>query len=184
MKDTSDRGAGESRVATPAIRSLLMMSRRAPSITRESLDVSSIDLSSGSLACAQHADPSPITAVSRLQRAVLINCTKLDTAGSAHTGRKRIRINPTANPRLVPPSLNGWPGPHVGSPMPTLTMQQGERHRVQSVLAPRVGCRLTVSVAAHASAATYSYNSLLLSLRSLTSETLYLFSLAPKTGHL
>jgi len=46
------------------------------------------------------------------------------------------------------------------------------RHRVQSVLAPRVGCRLGVSVAAHASAATCSYNSLLLSLRSVTSETL------------
>jgi len=49
-------------------------------------------------------------------------------------------------------------------------MQQGERHRVQSGLAPRVGCRLSVSVAAHASAATRSYNSLLLSLRPLTSE--------------
>ena len=79
-------------------------------------------------------------------------------------------------------SLNGWPGPHVGSPLPTLTIQQGERHHVQSVLAPRVGCRLGLSVAAHA--ATCSYNSLLLSLRSLTSETLYLFPLAPKTGHL
>src|ERR1700730_6981290 len=67
-------------------------------------------------------------------------------------------------------SLNGWPGPHVGSPLPTLSMQQGERHRVQSVLAPRVGCRLGVSVAAHVGAATCSYNSLLLSLRSLTSE--------------
>jgi hypothetical protein len=81
-------------------------------------------------------------------------------------------------------SLNGWPGPHIGSPLPTLTIQQEERHRVQSVLAPRVGCRLGVSVAAHPSAATCSYNSLLLSLRSLTSETLYLFPLAPKTGHL
>jgi hypothetical protein len=81
-------------------------------------------------------------------------------------------------------SLNGWPGPHIGSPLPTLTIQQGERHRVQSVLAPRVGCRLGVSVAAHASTATCSYNSLLLSLRSVTSETLYLFALAPKTGHL
>ena len=81
-------------------------------------------------------------------------------------------------------SLNGWPGPHVGLPLPTQTMQQGERHRVQSVLAPRVGCRLSVSVAAHASAATYSYNSLLLPLRSLTSATLYPFSLAPKRGHL
>src|ERR1700678_980703 len=57
-------------------------------------------------------------------------------------------------------SLNGWPGAHVGSPLPTLTMQQGERHRVQSVLAPRVGCRLAVSVAAHPSAATCSYNSI------------------------
>ena len=81
-------------------------------------------------------------------------------------------------------SLNGWPGPHVGSPLPTPTMQHEEQHRVQSVLAPRVGCRLGVSVAAHPSAATCSYNSLLLSLRSLTSETLYLFPLAPKTGHL
>jgi hypothetical protein len=80
--------------------------------------------------------------------------------------------------------LNGWPDPHIGSPLSTPTMQQEERHRVQSVLAPRVGYRLGVSVVAHASAATYSYNSLLLSLRSLTSETLYLFSLAPKTGHL
>jgi hypothetical protein len=76
-------------------------------------------------------------------------------------------------------SLNGWPGPHVGSPLPTLSMQQGERHRVQSVLAPGVGCRLRVSVAAHASVATYLYNSLLLSLRSLTSETLY--PVSPRT---
>ena len=63
-------------------------------------------------------------------------------------------------------------------------MQQEERHRVQSVLAPRVGCRLDLSVAAHPGAATCSYNSLLLSLRSLTSETSYPFPLAPKTGHL
>jgi len=81
-------------------------------------------------------------------------------------------------------SLNGWPGPHVGSPLPTLTRQQGVRHRVQSVLAPRVRCRLALSVAAHPSAATCSYNSLLLSLRSLTSGTSYPFPLAPKTGHL
>jgi hypothetical protein len=80
-------------------------------------------------------------------------------------------------------SLNGCPDPHIGSPLPTLTMQQGERHRVQSVLAPRVGCPLGLSVAAHPSAATCSYNSLLLSLRSVTSEPLYLFPLAPKTGH-
>ncbi len=73
-------------------------------------------------------------------------------------------------------SLNGWPDPHIGSPLSTPTMQQGERHRVQSVLAPRVGCRLGVSVAAHPSAATCSYNSLLLSLRSLTSETLNRFA--------
>jgi hypothetical protein len=31
-------------------------------------------------------------------------------------------------------------------------MQLEERHRVQSVLAPRVGCRLGASVAAHPSA--------------------------------
>ena len=37
---------------------------------------------------------------------------------------------------------------------------------------------------AHPSAATCSYNSLLLSLRSLTSEALYPFPFAPKTGHL
>src|ERR1039458_9926430 len=81
-------------------------------------------------------------------------------------------------------SLNGWPGPHVGSTTADADLQQGERHGVQSVLAPRVGCRLGVSVAAHPSAATCSYNSLLLSLRSSTSETSYPFPLAPMTGHL
>jgi len=55
-------------------------------------------------------------------------------------------------------SLNGRPDPHIGSPLSTATMQQEERHRVQSVLAPRVGCRLDLSVAAHPCAATCSYN--------------------------
>jgi hypothetical protein len=63
-------------------------------------------------------------------------------------------------------------------------MQQGERHRVQSVLAPRVGCRLGVSVAAHPSAATCSYNSLLLSLRSFNLRNVVRVSPRTKDGAL
>jgi hypothetical protein len=63
-------------------------------------------------------------------------------------------------------------------------MERGERHRVQSVLASRVGCRLGVSVAAHPSAATCSYNSLLLSLRSFNLRNVVPVSPRTKDGTL